>query len=83
MKKLLFKIVNKWFLPQIQEKAVVYIESEEIQKKFVKLASERIKLEGLSEEAEIKLLNAAYDAAQELAKENIKHIDLDKIMENL
>jgi hypothetical protein len=83
MKKWILKVAGNWFLPSIKKEALKYAESEELQKKYVKIINEKMDIPGITEETEKKLLDAAYDALQELAKENIDKIDIDKIVEKL
>ena len=82
MKKLLIRIAAKWALPVLKEEVMKFVNSEELQIKYVKLLNTKLDIPNLSEEVERKLLDASYDAAQELIKENINKVDLEKIMEN-
>lgn len=81
MKKFLLKTVSKWFLPGLKEKALEYVQCEDLQATLVKRINAKMDIPQLSEEVEAKLLDAAYDAVQEIAKENIDKIDIEKILE--
>jgi hypothetical protein len=83
MKKFILKLVVKWFLPSIKDELLKYIESIELQKKYVKILNEKIDIPGITEETEEKLIDAAYDAARELAKENINKIDINLLLDRI
>jgi hypothetical protein len=83
MKKFILKLVAKWFLPSIKDELLKYIESIELQKKYVKILNEKIDIPGITEETEEKLIDAVYDAAQELAKENINKIDINLLLDRI
>jgi len=80
MKKFLVKIVGGLVLPQLKKLALKYVEDEELQKKYTKMLNDKIDIPDVPEENEQKWLDASYDVAQVLIKENIEKIDIDKIV---
>jgi len=83
MKKFFLRIAAKWAWPALKENILQYVKNENLQIKFVKLLNKKLDIPNLSEEVERKLLDAAYDAAQELITEQIEKVNLVEIVNNM
>ena len=83
MKKFLVRILGGMVWPMIKTRALEFVDSEELQQKYVKMLNDKMDIPDVPEEMEKKLLDAAYDVAQILARENIEKIDIDKIADSL
>jgi hypothetical protein len=67
-------------MPFIKKEIMIKIDCDEFKKKTIKIINEKIDIPNLSEEKEEQIIEALYEAAREIAKNNIDKVDLNSIL---